>query len=325
MKKNLLIFTIVLSFQMTHAQYHLQDSTVGFSFEINYWFNMHHFLWMESFINVEKDSSLVGQKISGGSKKNLDQALEYYKKNLIAQNLRSSDYMTEFKHWITTQNLELDSIPAKFQEHIEVLQNVSSIYEASFWSKHKTACKKVIDDNIELIRQTEERFAYGIQKLTRQPWQREKIKVDITYYGTATTWNFHHRPYTTIFPTHVVMTASGENDVEGNWVELLYHESAHHLIIGSSYFVGGTIKDVCEVLNIEPPRSFWHAYLFYLTGELARQIFIEESLPYETTYMQRTGVYGRYYSLLDTHLKAYMNRNITLEDATKKILTELNQ
>lgn len=325
MKKGIILLTISLLCQVTLAQDNLQDSTEGFSFKINYWFNLHHFLWMESFMNVHQDSTIIHQKIPIKTQKTLDEGLSYYKQNLLKYNLRSSDYMTEFKHWITTQHFKLESIPSKFQEHIDVLKNVSDIYRVSFWPEHKSACEQVLKDNIELIRRTEERYAYGIQKLTRQRWQSEKINVDITYYGTATTWNTKHRPYTTIFPTRVVMTAIGENDVKGNWVELLFHESAHHLILSSSYFVGGTIKDVSEVMNIKTPRQLGHSYLFYLTGELTKQIFSEEKVPYETTYMERTGVYGRYYKALDKHLKSYMKREISLAEATKKILDELKE
>lgn len=324
MKKTLLIFTVCLSCQITNAQI-VQDSTRGFTFDINYWFNMHHFLWMESFLNVEKDSTLITQMIPAESQYKLNKAISYYKENLIKLNLRSNDYMRKFKGWITNQDLELDPVPAKFEEHVEVLKDASVVYKDYFWSKHETTCKKVLDDNIDLIRQTEEEFAFGIMDLTRQPWQAEKIKVDITYYGTASTWNFKHRPYTTLSPTHVVMTAFGDNDIIGNWVELLFHESAHHLIFSNFYFVGGTIEDVAEIMGIEPPRQFWHAYLFYLTGELTKQIFADNNLSYKTTYMQRRGVFGRYYPLLDKYLKAYMQRNITLEEATSKILTELNQ
>ena len=324
MKRILYLIIICLSFQMTQAQDHLQESTEGFSFEINYWFNMHHFLWIESFMNVNQDSTVIKQNLSKKSQKNLDQALDYYKNNLTKLDLRSNDYMTEFKHWITTKGFELKSVPEKFQQHVNILKGLSDVYKYSFWPTHKAACEKVINDNIELIRRTEEKFAIGIMRLVRQPWQNEKIKVDITYFGLASTWNLMHRPYTTIFPTHIVMTAIGENKIKGNWVELLYHEATHHLISSRHYFLGGTIKDVCEVMNIEPPRQFWHSYLFYLTGELTKELFIEEELPYETTYMQRTGVFGRYYTLLDKHLKSYMKREITLEDATKKILTELN-
>ena len=302
----------------------MQDTTEGYSFEINYWFNLHHFLWMESFMNVNKDSTVVNLKLDKNSQKNLDQALEFYKKNLTKLNLKSSDYMTEFKHWITTQDFELKSVPQKFHQHVNILKNVSDVYKKSFWPTHKTACEKVLNDNVELVRRTEERFVVGIKKLTCQLWQYEKLKVDITYFGIASTWNFKHRPYTSLFPTHIVMNAIGENDVKGNWVELLYHESAHQLILGSSYFVGGTIKDVSEVMKTKTPRSLGHSYLFYLTGELTKQIFNEEEIPYDTTYMQRAGVFSRYYAALDKHLKSYMKREITLEEATRKIINELN-
>ena len=225
---------------------------------------------------------------------------------------------------LNDEDFKLKKVPYKFQKHIAALKGVSDVYKASFWPEHKRACEKVLNDNINLIRRTEEKFAIGIQKLTRYRWQNEKIKVDITYYGTATDWNLVHRPYTTLTPTHIVMTAIGENDVVGNWVELLFHEASHHLIFSNYYFVGGTIKDVSEVMSFKVPRSFSHAYLFYLTGELTKQIFIEEQQSYETTYMQRRNVFGRYYTLLDKYLKPYMKREITLEEATKKMLEEIN-
>nr|WP_321232780.1 hypothetical protein [uncultured Psychroserpens sp.] len=285
---------------------------------------MHHFLWMESFMNVQKDSTIIRQNFSKDIQQSLNQGIEYYKNNFVDFNLRSNDYMKAFKHWIRTQDFELKSVPPKFEEHINVLKSVSNVYKESFWPEHKATCENVLNDNIDLIRQTEEKFAIGIQKLTRHRWQGEKIKVDITYYGTATDWNLVHRPYTTLFPTYIVMTGIGENDIKGNWVELLFHEAAHHLIFDKYYYIGGTIKDVSEVMNVKLPRSFSHAYLFYLTGELTKQIFIEEKVPYANTYMERTGVFGSHYALLDKYLKPYMKGEITLENATRKILTEIN-
>ncbi len=325
MKKLLFCILIGLTYPSIRAQHHFRDTTQGFTFEINYWFNLHHFLWLESFVTAHLDSTLIQQDLSGHAKQNLEQALAYYREHLVSLDLKRSDYMSTFKRWITHEGRTLGSVPQQFQEHVHVLKSVDEVYKKSFWPVHKEACEKVLRDNIALIRQTEAPFVKSITRLTRQFWQVEKIKVDISYYGTASNWNPKHRPYTTLFPTHVVMTAVGENNVPGNWVELLFHESAHHLILSSSYFVGGTIKDVCEVMQLEPPRSFWHAYLFYLTGEVCKQAFTENNMTYEETYMQRTGVFGRYYALLDEHLKAYIKREVTLEEATRKILTALNQ
>ena len=39
--------------------------------------------------------------------------------------------------------------------------------------------------------------------------------------------------------------------------------------------------------------------------------------------MQREVVFSRYYSALDEYLKLYMNREMTLEETTRKIIAEL--
>ena len=121
------------------------------------------------------------------------------------------------------------------------------------------------------------------------------------------------------------MNALGENKVKGNWLELLYHESAHHLILGSSYFVGGTIKDLTEVMKVKTPRQLGHAYLFYFTGQLTKQLLAKNNIDYPATYMERNGVFSRYFPLLEKHLTLYMDREITLVEATKRIIGDLRK
>ena len=182
MKKLLILITISLFCYNTQAQNIYQDTTKYYSFEINYWFNLHHFLWLESFMNVNADSTIINQELPKDFQKKLDLVLEYYKKNLTSLDLRTSEYMTEFKHWVTKQDKELKFVPKKFQQHVNMLKDVSDGYKNHFWSNHKTACIEILDNNIELIRQTEEKFVSGITKLTRQFWQLEKLKVHITYF-----------------------------------------------------------------------------------------------------------------------------------------------
>lgn len=322
MKRVLFLSIISLISYNAQAQ-RIQDTTKYYSFEINYWFNLHHFLWLESFLNVNEDSTIINQVLTNGAQKQLDQALEYYEKNLIQLDLRTSDYMTEFKHWITKQEGKSQIIPPQFQQHFDLLNSVSDVYGKYFWPTHAEACKKILSDNIALIRQTERKFVENITKLTRQFWQAEKLTVDVTYVGKATKRNPRNLPYTSIFPTHVVMNALEENQPKGNWIELLYHESAHHLILGSSYFVGGTINDLTEVMDIEPPRQLGHSYLFYFTGELTKQFLNELGVIYTNTYMVRNGVFSRYFPLLDKYLKSYMNREMTLAQATRYIIEGL--
>ncbi|WP_425392381.1 hypothetical protein [Ekhidna sp.] len=298
------------------------DTSKYYQFSVNYWFNMHHFLWLESFMNQELDSTLISLEIDENSKNELSKALAYYKTYLTKEDLRLSEYQTAFKNWITQDENTLDIIPTEFVEHFKILTEFSPTYQALFWKSHLEACTKVLDENISIIRNTEEKYVDRITKLTRQFWDFEPIKVDVTFYAKSSTWNPRNRPYTSIFPTHVVMNASGENEVPGNWVELLYHESAHHLILGSSYFIGGTIKDVTEVKGLKPTRQLWHVILFYLTGEVSKNLLQDHGITYPETYMQRNNVFGRYHQLIEKHFRPYLTRESTLAESVENFITE---
>ena len=325
MNKFFLTIAILSFCYQSHAQVDYQDSTKYYSFEVNYWFNLHHFLWLESFMNANEDSTIIEQNLPQNSKLIWSHAVNFYKKELVDLDLRTSDYMTEFKHWITKRDKQIEHIPPKFERHMSVLKDVSNIYKDHFWPTHKSTCINVLEENIQLIRQTEEKFVDSITFLTRQFWQFEKLQVDITYVAKSSKWNLRNRPYTTIFPTHVVMNAIGENQVKGNWIELLYHESAHHLILGRSYFIGGTISDVTEIMNIKSPRQLGHSYLFYLTGEVTKGLLNEAGLPYDKTYMERNNVFLRYHNSLGKYLQEYMDRKTTLSEATEKIIIDINK
>ena len=53
------------------------DTTKYFSFYLNYWFNMHHFLWMEAYLNTKADSTLLKLKFSKGDNAKFDAAAKY--------------------------------------------------------------------------------------------------------------------------------------------------------------------------------------------------------------------------------------------------------
>lgn len=103
----------------------------------------------------------------------------------------------------------------------------------------------------------------------------------------------------------------------------MYHESAHHLILSESYFVGVTIADICEAKSINRPRQLGHSYLFYFTGQVTKSLLEQEGVVYPDIYMVRNKVFSRYYPLLDQYLRSYMDRKITLGQATEKIIEGL--
>ncbi|GAB4241882.1 MAG: hypothetical protein Tsb0034_19170 [Ekhidna sp.] len=325
MKRSLLLLVLLsvgfTSFSQERIQY--RDTTRYYEFEVNYWFNLHHFLYMEAFLNVKMDSSLLKKELPSADGMILETSLAYYREKLVDQDLRMSDYMTAFKEWVTGEAFEPQQVPEQFKEHFEVLRVAGATYEKHFWNDHFSQAQSLLEENLPLIRATEEPYVKEITKLTRQFWQPEgKVKVDVVFYAKSSTWNPRNRPYTSIFPTHVVMNVFGENHIKGNWVELLYHESAHHLILGGSYFVGGTLRDLSEARGLKTPRQLWHAYLFFFTGEISRKLLKENGVDYAQTYMERNKVFSYYHPYLYKHLLPYINREVTLAEATENFIRD---
>ncbi|MEP1097656.1 MAG: hypothetical protein ABJG78_21235 [Cyclobacteriaceae bacterium] len=329
MKKVIIfIFLAAIFAASTQAQIksELVDTTKYYAFHLNYWFNMHHLLWVESFMNEKADSTIMTIKLAKSDRAKLDATLDYYKEKLLSEDLRFSDYMQSFKKWITEDGSNLTSVPKKYKEHIEVLKEFDPIYQKYFWATHKEACESILNNHLALIKNTEEEFVERITTLTRQYWQfeTEKIRVDLSYFGKSTTRSFGINPYTTLFPTHVVMSAFKQDRAKGSWLELLYHESAHHLILENSYFVAGTIKDLAQVEKFKIPRQLSHSYLFFFTGQITKELLEEQGIDYPQIYMDREKVFYNYFPLLQKHLTPYMNREVTLTEATRRFIADFN-
>ncbi|MCB1023957.1 MAG: hypothetical protein KDB79_06200, partial [Acidobacteria bacterium] len=197
------------------------------------------------------------------------------------------------------------------------------IYKDIFWEIQNASNKKVLNDNLAMIKSTEKVVIQRLTDLTKQFWPGGKVRVDIVYYAKSSRQNMNNRPYTSIFPTHVVMNSAGDSDRPfGNWLELLYHESSHPLILSSSGFVSGTIMDVAETSGAKPLRSLWHAYLFYFSGVVSKQALETQGIKNYEMYMVRNNVFGWYLPYLEKYLPAYVNKTMTLKDATELIFQD---
>ena len=189
-----------------------------------------------------------------------------------------------------------------------------------FWMIHDAANQEILEINLPLITNTEEMVVDTLTTLTRQFWQAEKIRVDISYFAKSTPQNMRNRPYTALSPTHVVMNSCpGTNDPVGNWLELLYHESSHHLIGTVSGFIGGTIRDVADASGERSPFGLWHAYLFYFSGKATQKALASQGIEDYEIYMIRNKVFSRLIPHVVAHLPEYMHRRQTLKDVTARI------
>ena len=106
----------------------------------------------------------------------------------------------------------------------------------------------------------------------------------------------------------------------GNWLELLYHETSHHLIGSRTGFVGGTITDVAQTTEGRLPNGLWHSYLFYFSGKVTQQLLQSEGIEDYTLYMVRNRVFSRTFPLLDKYLPGYLAGEKSLATVTAEII-----
>ncbi|MEM7374518.1 MAG: hypothetical protein AAF587_38355 [Bacteroidota bacterium] len=326
----LLVF--LLSSQFSAISQERGDNYLGstdvYEFYAPYWFNLHHFLQYEALLRSVVDSSIISkatlQHMSSTEKAALEAAISYYQEHLVEKNLRSNPYQSAFKQWIVHQDsMQLENIPPEFRHHCEHLQKVTEGYRNHFWNTHRQSIRTRLRDNLQLINDTEEKAVDRLTELTRSYWKEGNIRVDICYYGSASAYNLRPRPYTTLSPVHVVMNAMPSTDIpHGSWLELLYHESSHHLISSKAGFVAGSIGDASGFPNQKAPRDLWHAYLFYFSGVVTQDLLHEQGITDYSLYMVRKRVFSSYFPHLQAHLPAYMRFEDSLYEVSKRIIAD---
>lgn len=299
--------------------------TERFAFFSHYWLNMHHFLHQVALARSEGRSSPVDTEVKnelGAPEKNVfEEAVSFYKRNLIDKDLRSSEYMQDFKRWVVRQDeTGFSSVPQQFRDHTDRLAAFDSLYRQYFWDEHRSSNESIVSDNLNLVRATEDSVSVRLSSLAHESWPEYKIRVDVTHYGKSQ----KNTAFTTIFPTHIVLPSKDRDVVEGGWVETLYHEAGHQLIRPRTGFIPGTIEDVSEVEE-DGLRSLWHAYLFYFAGATTRHALKEEGIQNYKIYMVREEVFSLYIPALQKYLPRYMNREATLSEVTKSIIKDVHE
>jgi hypothetical protein len=300
-----------------------EAETEKFVFYNHYWLNLHHFLYYESVLRSVKDSSEIKNsvlhKLSADERMILEDALRYYKTNFADNDLRRSAYMSGFKDWIVSKDSSgLNIVPDQFLEHARKLEKVSSVYRRYFWDKYSKQNREVLSSRMGLIQNTENDVFHSLAEIANAYWPEDKIRVDLTYFGNS----IRNTAYTTIFPTHIVIPSSNNITYKGSWTEILYHEASHQIIRGNTGYIAGTIKDVAKVQQ-RSLRNLWHAYLFYISGSVSRNAFKNAGIEDYKLYMVREGVFSLYYPTLDEYLLKFMEREITLAEATKSIVNDM--
>lgn len=299
-------------------------ATERFEFYSNFWINEHHFLYANADSSKDRDwdsgfSKGELDELSNKERQVLREGIMFYRDSVISYDLLFNRGLSELKSTLINFNEEDTFEMAGFSDDLVMhLNEVKPIYQKYFWEKHRESNTKVVKEHLSFIIKYEDQIFDRISGLAQQPWEDEKVRVDVSYYAN---WA---GAYTSTYPqTHVVITSRDEGK-EGDWLELIFHEPSHAIISGRNYKVAELIDNVSKELNLEPPRNLWHSLLFYFSGLAVQEALANEGVDYEL-YMIRNDVFSRHHKTIFNHMPAYANGEVTFEKALEKLILDYNR
>ncbi len=307
-------------------------TTDYFEFNINYWVNLHHFLYQradgsqqkkleeDGLTFIEIGETNVEAQLSKNEKEILNQAIKYYKDSLITKNLRRD--LNHHRIWLQEKKEFKTITDTAFGEKFtEILNKVSPIYQKYFWEIHKAHNTSTLEKHIETIDTIEEEVIHKMERLSLNQWpDTTKVRVDITTYAN---WA---GAYTTSKPKmNIVLSTTDPSKVTSTFVETILHEGSHLLYLYGESKIRDDFYYKSEEMKIEFPRNLWHASMFYLCGRATMDELSKLGIDHEMV-MDVNNIFSKYNTpqFREINEQFYTN-SIDADSLVIALLTEIKE
>ncbi|MEQ8364463.1 MAG: hypothetical protein RH948_16425 [Cyclobacteriaceae bacterium] len=301
-------------------------STQYFEFYSNYWINLHHFLYQQAkgsqLEKLQEDGSAlidIGEvKIIRGlvekDRSILNAAVTYYRDHLIEKTLFQ---LGDIRVWL--QGLHSDGVitdTTVSAQYTHVLNEVAPFYSKYIWPLHSAQNQKVVEDQINWIRDLEEGVIKDLVRLSGAEWPDTKVRVDLTAYA-----NFAGA-YTVSRPAMNITISTLDPTVETSlFVETIFHEGTHLLFSMDSPF-RSSIFFLSKELGINFPRNLWHVSQFYLSGRVVQDHLKSQGQEHELLMDVKNIFSSANTPELRSALESYYLGNKDIEATVRSLLNE---
>jgi hypothetical protein len=276
------------------------QETGPFEFHSGFWVNLHHFLYEQA---TAKPPSPDGPP-------DWQAALAYYRRAVVNQDLLSESALqvnNRLSDSESATSLKNSGLPAEF---IAVLEGAAPVYRARWWPDHDRGNRVWIQTVTPLVSKYSEALKRELAAVYATDWPAAPIRTDVTEYAS------YAGAYTTLEPTHITVSSVNPGNQGDAALEILFHEASHSLVAK----LRNTLSTEVRAENkLYPYRDFWHAVLFYTTGEVVRR-HLEGYSPYAV----KNGLYARAWpgvpEILDTNWKPYLDGKIDMITGVHRIV-----
>ncbi|MDY8135146.1 hypothetical protein U0D62_06030 [Aquimarina sp. 2201CG5-10] len=299
--------------------------TQYFEFHINFWVNLHFYLYETASSSLEKpleeiiDQSLW-KNLTIEEKEIFKNTITYYQNTVDLKN-HFSNTLIVFRKWIINYSEYDELYSSQFDPiWLEKLNAFKPVYLHHFWENHLKTNEEKLQENLMLIKATENIIIPQIATLAQTKWQKNKIRIDLSVKspgGGAFTLGR--------VPSSIVMsTIVDYKEIPGDWVETLFHEASHTVIKGHKGAITQSINRISEKLNQKPPKNLWHALLFYTAGKVCRDAFLQQKIDSYSLYMDRENIFEFYQGPIYKYFTPYLDKKTDLDSAIENTLVAIN-
>lgn len=253
-------------------------ATPHFVFHSDPWVNLHHFLYHEARNTVLREEILRGRVRTYLEDRGVDlsdeeqtlygEVLEVYAKYGEDDILFDEDL---FRIGVTLMSGP-EAFPrgADAEPAYAALERMMPLYLAHWWPRHDASNRARVAELAGYLDSYGEAMAARVAAVYGTDWP-DPIRVDVTNYSGR------HGAYATSDPHHIVLASPGDWFPGLLALDVLFHESGH--VAPFENQVLPRSEDAAAAAGIEE-GGVWHAFLFYVPSQAAREVLPEEHVPY---------------------------------------------
>ncbi len=320
-----------------------------FEMHSGFWVNLHHFLYLQARLlkgNPSSTETLRGAAQPDELPVSLidfpeadihawQDAVAFYAKDLAGRDLLLNGDMEIINNQLsaleTCPDLDGKTTPlcksGLRQDLVEALEKAAPVYRAHWWAQQDRANRDWIAQVAPMIQKMGVQLSGQLAEVYQRPWPSERLRVDVVWYGGP------FGAYTTLDPIHVTISSHDPRNRGMYGFEVLFHESSHALAGAVTAAIAHEFRERDKPI----PRDFWHALLFYTTGEIVRRdveygsmTFTREQangpsgyLPYAARFGLYSGSWEHFRGLLDLYWLPYLDGKVSFETAMARLAADM--
>jgi len=335
--------------QSVTGQSGIESRLPVFEMHSGFWVNLHHFLYLQA--RLLKSDSTSTENVRGAAQPDetavslmdfpaadihaWQDAVAFYSKDLARRDLLLNGDMEIINNQLSAMEacaeLEGKTTPlcksGLRQDLVEALERAAPVYRAHWWAQQDQANREWIAQVAPMIQKMGVELSAQLSDVYQRPWPSQRMRVDVVWYGGP------FGAYTSLDPIHLTISSHDPRNRGVYGFEVLFHEASHAL----SGAVTAAIAHEFRERDKPIPRDFWHALLFYTTGEIVRRdveygtmTFTAEQvggasayLPYAARFGLYSGSWEHFRGLLDLYWLPYLDGRVSFETAMARLAADM--